>query len=275
MDTSKPIIICGSGNSIPFLNSRYNSNGFKHGLEPKLEQIIKHNYSIGLNFWFKFGCKTTFNLSGDYQFYEDNIEELKKLPLIIASDDPQLKNQKVSRIHDNTILLPNSGIYYGIDSFQEKKGFYTKQLIGIYAITLAIALGFKEIYLLGYDCIEINGQTHFYQGVANLDDHKNIYVNGKFKDKRYKFRGVGKTPENTYETSTYNHVKHINKTWFAPFDTELKKLKIYNVSINSVINTFPKISYSAFFQQIDDNHIDQIEARKDIKDFILQKLEQK
>ena len=270
MDISKPIILCGSGASIPFLNSRYNSNGFKHGLEPKLEEIIKSNYSIGLNFWFQFGCKTTFCLSGDFQFYEDNKEKLKNLPLIIASADPQLKNQKVSRIHDNTILLPNAGIYFGKDSWE--KGFYTKQLIGIYAITVAIALGFTEIYLLGYDCIEINGQTHFYQGVANLDEYKDIYVDGKLKDQRYQFRGVGKTPENTYKTSTYNHVNHINNQWFAPFHAERKKLKIYNVSINSVINTFPKISYDAFFQQITDNHIDQIQARKEIKEFVLQKL---
>lgn len=268
MFNNKKIIICGSGASIPFLNSQFYRTGC--GLSLKLEQIIKHNYSIGLNYWFQFGCETTFNLSGDFQFYEDSKEELKNLPLIMASDDPQLKNQKVSRIHDNTILLPNSSAYFGKDSWQ--KGFYTKQLIGIYALTLAIALGFTEIYLLGYDCIEVNGQTHFYQGVANLDDHKDIYVDGKLKDQRYKFRGVGKTPENAYKTSTYNHIKHINNKWYAPFDTENKKVKIYNVSTNSVINTFPKISYGVFFQQIEDNHIDQVKAREEIKQFVLQKL---
>ena len=270
MDTSKPIILCGSGNSIPFLNSQYLRIGC--GLPAKLEHIIKNNYSIGLNFWFQFGCKTTFICSGNFQFYEDNIESLKKLPLIMASDDPNLKNRNISRIHDNTILLPNAGIYFGKDSWKE--GFYTKQLIGIYAITVAIALGFTEIYLLGYDCIEVNGQTHFYQGVANLNEYKDIYVNGTLKDQRYKFRGVGKTPENTYKTSTYNSVKNLNNKWFAPFHAERKKLKIYNVSINSVINTFPKISYDAFFQQIDDNQIDQIKAREEIKEFVLQKLEQ-
>ena len=33
---NKQIIICNSGNSILFLNSRYNRNGFKNGLDPKL-----------------------------------------------------------------------------------------------------------------------------------------------------------------------------------------------------------------------------------------------
>lgn len=277
MDTLKPIIICGSGNSVPFLNTRYNFNRFKHGLEPKLEQIIKSNYSIGLNFWFQFGCPTTFNMSGDWQFYLDNLNELKKLPMIIASEDSCLKNKNVSHIHDNTILLPHSSVYYGIDSFGLKKGFYSRQLIGMFSLTLAIALGFKEIYLLGYDCCEVNGQTHFYQGVANLDEHKNIYVfdptinEDKLKDKRYKFKGVGKNPKGKYKTSTYNHIKHINNKWYKAYEVE-KKIKIYNVSINSVIDTFPKISYDAFFQQMGDNHVDQTQARKDIKEFILRQL---
>lgn len=273
MDTSKPILICGSGNSIPFLNSQFYRTGC--GLSLKLEQIIKYNYSIGLNYWFQFGCETTFNCSGDFQFYEDNKEVLGKLPMIIASEDPQLKNNKISRIHDNTILLPHSAVYHGKESWEEKKGFYSRQLIGMFSLTLAISLGFTEIYLLGYDCCEVNGQTHFYQGVADINDHIDVYVEDKLKDKRYKFRGVGKTPDHTYKTSTYNHIKHINKKWYAPYHAERKMIKIYNVSINSVINTFDKISYDVFFQQIEDNNINQAEARKQIKEFILNKLEQK
>ena len=271
MDTNRPIIICGSGNSIPFMDGQYRGTGC--GLPPKLKYIIENNYSIGLNYWFQFGCETTVNCSGDWQFYEDNREELKKLPIILASDDPSLQNKNISRIHENTILLPNSGIYNGKESWT--KGFYSKQLIGIYALTLSIALRFTEIYLLGYDCKEIDGKTHFYQEVADLNEHKDIYVNEKLKDQRYKFRGVGKTSKNIYKTSTYNHINHINNKWFDPFHAERKKLKIYNVSINSVINTFPKISYGAFFQQIQDNNIDQTKAREEIKTFITNKLIEK
>ncbi len=268
MDTCKPIIICGAGNSIPFLNSQFYRTGC--GLSMKLEQIIKYNYSIGLNFWFKYGCETTFNMSGDWQFYEDNKEALKKVPMIIASEDPQLKNRNESRIHDNTLLLPSAGIYFGKDSWE--KGFYHRQLIGMFSLTLAIALGFKEIYLLGYDCVEVNGQTHFYQGVADLTKATKLYLDGKHKADRYHFRGVGKEKSGDYKTSTYNYKNHLNNKWFDPYHAERKDIKIYNVSINSIINTFPKISYGAFFQQIEDNHIDQIEARKEIKEYVEKKL---
>lgn len=270
MDTSKPIIICGSGNSIPFLNSQYYRTGC--GLPLELEQIIKYNYSIGLNYWFQFGCETTFNCSGDWQFYVDNSEELKKLAMIIASDDPSLKNKNIDRTHDNTILLPHAGLYFGKED-SWKNGFYHRQSIGIFTLTLAIALGFEEIYLLGYDCKEINGQTHFYQGVADLNKATELSLYGVKKADRYHFRGVGKKSDGSYKTSTYDSVKQINNKWFAPFHLhERKRIKIYNVSLDSVINTFPKISYEQFYSQIKNNHIDQNEAREDIKKFALEKL---
>lgn len=265
-----PIIICASGNSVPFLNSQFYRT--KCGLPQKLVDIIKGNYSIGLNYWFKYGCTTTFNCSGDWQFYEDNYQDLGKVPMIVASADPQLKNNKVDRTHKNTILLPNSGKYYGKDSIS--KGIYTKHLIGIWTLSLVIALGFKEIYLLGYDCKEINGQTHFYQGVIDLKKSTPIYVRGEIKDNRKHFRGVGKDNKGKYNTSTYDHKKHLNEKWFAPFhsDRETRKnIKIYNVSPDSAIDIFPKINYEQFYKQVENNHINQEEARKEIKRIIAEK----
>jgi len=49
----KRIIICGSGNSVPFDNET--------GLDNKLIDILHSEYTIGLNYWYKFGCETTFN----------------------------------------------------------------------------------------------------------------------------------------------------------------------------------------------------------------------
>ena len=269
MDTSKPIIICGSGNSIPFLNSRYNSNGFKHGLEPKLEDIIKHNYSIGLNYWFRYGCETTFNTSGDYQFYLENSRKLEKEPLLIVAHDPQLKNAKVDRTHENTIVLKHSGKYNGKDAWQ--KGFYSRQLIGIWALSLAIQLGFKEIYLLGYDCCELNTRTHFYQGIVDLSIHTKYYLKGQLKCKKFRFSGVGKNKKEEYKTSTYNSPDLINRKWYKPFLVE-KKINIYNVSIDSAITLFPKITYLDFYSKIGNNNINQQEARQNIKDFISKQL---
>lgn len=253
-----PILICGSGNSIPFLNSRYFNNHFRHGLDSQLEEIIKGNFSIGLNYWFKYGCDTTFISFADYQFYEDNYEALKSLPLIIGSNDLCLKNKNEDKTHKNTILLENSGIYNGKDSIS--KGVYSKQLIGIWSLSLAIALGFKEIYLLGFDANEINGQTHFYQGVVDLKKSTPIYIKDKHVIDRLHFRGIGKNEKGDYKTSTYNIKKHLNYKWFAPFTKE-KDVQIYNVSLESAIEVFPRISYEQFYTQVKNNCVFQDQAR--------------
>src|SRR4030067_3356298 len=126
----KKLIICASGNSIPFLNSQFYHT--KCGLSQQLVDIIKSNFSIGLNYFFKYGCDTTFTSFADYQFYEDNYEELKTLPLIVGSNDLCLKNKNEDKTHKNTILLENSGIYNGKDSIS--KGLFSKQLIGIWSL---------------------------------------------------------------------------------------------------------------------------------------------
>ena len=267
LNNNSKLIICASGASLPFLNSQFYRTGV--GLPLKLEQIIKHNYSIGLNYFFEYGCETTFNMSADWQFYEDNRIELKKVPMIITSEDPQLKNNKISRIHDNTILLKHSGIYNGLDSW--KLGFFSRQLIGIFSLSIAIALGFREIYLLGADCCQVNNQTHFYQGVVNLEEHVKVYIKGQLKDKRFKFRGIGKNPKGDYKTSTYNYPNMINKKWYKPFLQE-KDVKIFNVSTESAITLFQKLTYEEFYKQIGDNHIYQPDAREEIRKFILRKL---
>ena len=268
MDNTQPIFLCASGNSVPFLNSRYNHNGFKNGLEPQLEEIIKGNYSIGINYFFKYGCKTTFDLFNDWQFYLDNSKALKNLPLIVGSFDPSLKNRNINRTHKNTILLNVSNKdYYGLEAWGNT--FYCKQLVGIFALNLAICLGFTEIYLLGYDACTINNQTHFYEGVADLTKGTPIYIRGVLKDTRMHYRGVGKYENGNYKTSTYNNEgNHLNKTWFAPFKN-LKNINVYNVSPESVITVFKKISYDDFYAQVPNNHIMQDQARANIKRIIL------
>ena len=274
MDRSTPIIIAASGNSIPFLNSRYNHSGFKHGLEPQLEEIIKGNYSIGLNYFFEYGCKTTFDMFNDFQFYLDNTKALKKLPLIVGSFDPSLKNRNIDRTHDNTILLKVSNkAYYAKDAWN--RSFYCKQLVGLFAINLAICLGFTEIYLLGYDACAINGQTHFYEFVADLSKSTPIYIRGVLKDTRMHYRGVGKDEKGKYKTSTYdNEGNHLNKTWFAPFKN-LKNINVYNVSLESAITVFPKISYDTFYAQVPSNHIMQDQARANVRRIIYDNIEEK
>jgi len=275
MDTSKPIIIVGSGNSVPFLNSRHFSNGFKHGIEPELEYLIKGNYSIGLNHFFRYG-ECTFTSFVDPSFYTDDYKILKDEALIIGHKDPSLIRQNYDITHPNTILLKSTNGYQGMNSFT--KGFYTRQLVGIWALTLAIALGFKEIYLLGYDCCEINGKTHFYQGVVDLNRKVDLTVLGKKVGESVVYSGVGMHKEGKrkgqYKTSTYKRPENLNNQWFKPFLRETD-VKIYNVSPDSAIEIFPKINYIDFHQMVQNNHIDQCEAREEIKQIIYKKMEKK
>lgn len=52
-------------------------------------------------------------------------------------------------------------------SFDVSKGIYPGNNSGFGALMLAIALGFKKIYLLGYDLRINNKETHFHKGYPN------------------------------------------------------------------------------------------------------------
>lgn len=272
MDTNKPIIILGAGASIPFLNSQHYRTGC--GLPLKLEEIIRYNYSIGLNHFFQFGCKTTFVSFVDSGFYEDNYNEISKLPLVLGQRSPVLQRHNHDIAHPNTILLKKSNAYKGLESFTE--GIYTVHLVGIWALTVAITLGFKEIYLLGYDCCVVNGQTHFYQGVVDLKRKTDLCVRNKKVGERLFYRGIGKKQTKKgerFRTSTYNRPENLNNQWFEPFK-DLKDIKIYNVSPESKIELFEKIDYDSFYSKVTNNHVDQNEARSDIKRIIYNQLKE-
>lgn len=262
---NQPIIICASGASVPFLNSRYYNNHFSHGLEPQLESVIKGNYSIGLNWFWKYGCDTTFTSWLDWQLYLWMKEGTKNLGLMIGNEDPSLKE----KTHPNTILLESNNAYRGIKSIEE--GVFCKQLIGIWALSLAVSLGFTEIYLLGYDCCEVNGRTHFYQGVIDINKSIPLKVNNKQVENRKVFRGIGKFTEGKragkYKTGTYNNkMEELNQRYFEPFTKE--DANIYNVSQESKITVFPKLTYEQFYSQCKNNHINQNEARPEIRKII-------
>ena len=279
---AKSIIICGSGNSVPFNEEQFKETGV--GLPQELRTVLSNNYTIGLNSWYKFGLDATLICFCDGKFYLGHYDNLIPLPLIIGKNQPAL----VDKVLPNTILLPLSEYYWGMESWeaQYKKcrhcgyktlredkrktcpkcrsylfyvGFYSGHLVGLFAITLAIALGFTDIYLLGYDACEINGKTHFYQNFVEVN--KTNYGIGKEKVK-----GIL-----VYRTGTYNDVGIINKRWFAPYQN-LEGINIYNVSPESVITVFPKLDYTTFYEKIGQGSVKQDEARKEIKDFIMEKI---
>lgn len=247
--TNNPCLICCSGNSIPFKETR---------LDKRFEKVIKNNFSLGLNYWFKFGCETTANVSVDYQFYLDQHEEMKKIPMIVAKHDKQLTTRHKSKLHDNTILLPASVEYSGKNSWD--KGFYTGHLVSMFSLTFSIALGFQKIYLLGADHTGINGKTHFYQDLVDLEKE------GKITGKKL-YSGLGYKGKQC-KTTPYNNKRNINENLYKCYLQE-KDVKIYNVSMMSNIDVFEKIDYETFYDHVEKNITNQTEARE----FILKTVE--
>lgn len=226
---------------------------------------------FGLN-WSYLYHESTIQMFSDYQFYIAKQKVLNVLPLIVGADSPHIgireyEPNKKCEPGKNLILLPMTNKYNGENSWT--KGFYSTQLIGMLALTYAIALGFKNIYLLGFDCCETNDfdgkkHTHFY------DDDKDA---GWYEWQNKKKSGVGFTENGKYKTSTYND-NSVNDKWFSVYKNEVKKRNIWNVSLNSKLTTFCKLSYNELYKtiQLEPSNIDQNKVRKEIVDITKEKL---
>lgn len=243
--------------------------------EMPLWSAIKNECTFGTNSIFEFFTPTILTFL-DYYLHFANKEKLDKLSLIITRT---YANKKKRPVGDNLIYVPLSNQYYGQNSFEKtvkktKKGYknvhagiYSSQLTGIFTITLAIALGFTEIYLLGFDFGKTDGRTHFYQ----QDDLRTQKIGVTYKDSGKKRSGIGTNRKGVFRTSCYNSDP---KTWFSVYEKELARIKIYNVSPESKIETFPKIDYATFYQHLrnDSEPILQIKTRRLIKEYIEDKL---
>lgn len=254
---SKRVIILGSGASI-----RENLWDIPVGQIP-IWEALKNEIVFSINWGFKFFKNPTVEIYGDYQFYATEQKNLDKLPLIISLNDGAYTKKDGVKLSSNVIILQGANEYYGKDSWS--KGFFSKQICGILALNLAIRLGFKEIYCLGYDACDINGHTHFY------DDDE---ITGHYIWDNQKHCGVGKKDNGEYRTGNYNRIKELNEKYFDPFKQDLKRdVGIFNVSPNSAINIFPKIDYATFYKilQKDPQTINQNEVRKEIRRIVHEK----
>jgi len=218
---------------------------------------IKDEFTIGTNWAFKYFDPTILMYS-DYQFYATEKENMKNIPLILGKQDGAYNREDGVKLEDNTLLLKEcetktylkygelkEGLhpyYWGKDAWS--KGWFTSQLIGIKALNLAIAMDYDEIFLLGFDATDINGHTHFYDDTST----------GHYTWNNQTHSGVGKDDRGYYRTGNYNKIEELNNYWFAPFKQEINNgISIYNVSLNSKIDTFPKIRYDTFFKMIENS----------------------
>lgn len=225
-------IIIGGGESI------------KEGINLELKRKLENKFVIATNYSYKHFLHT-FMCFVDRDFYyptqeclknhcHPNIyEELKSLPLIIGINHNGIEEFKLP----NTYLVKTAPQFSEITDYRE--GFYAKNMLtGILAISLAtFFMNYNGvIYLLGFDWTK-QGNTHYYS------------------KEEINHRGVGWT--NSYAA-------HNPDSIFIPFES-LEEVQIYNVSLNSNINNFKKISYEYFFKQLSNTIYNQERLRTEIK----------
>lgn len=230
LNIPKQIVIIGGGVSL------------KEGIEKGLWDKLKGKWTIGLNYSYNFSDSTILCYV-DEPFYkeESKKEKFRNLPIIVGKEHKQLK------MLPNTITLKTNDVKYYRDV---KLGCYKSNLCGLFALSLAIyLLDEGEIYLLGYDNCAMgkakNGRalTHFYQGEIN-------------------HRGIGKC---NYFNGVHKGGKKFVDRDFGVYQDE-SKVHIYNVSLNSKITTFPKLSWAGFFEKLDNQQYDQNKLRQYIKE---------
>jgi len=242
-------IILGSGNSI------------SQGISLGLSNYIENNVTFGINESIKFFDTTAVTFM-DWCAYRDRFELYSQHPLTIGCFDNHIGNHIEGATpcpkHDSLILLHWSGKW---NDNPLKNGLYAANLCGGFTLSLAIALGFTEIYLLGFDMVEINGRTHYYQGIEGA---------GIYNDFEGKSRtGVGKNEKGEYNSSLYNNSdKEINANWDI-FQKVFATVKIVNVSPKSRITTFPKMDYPTFFKTIGCNSkINHFRIQEEIREIL-------
>jgi hypothetical protein len=234
---SEVIIIGGGASILPWISS--------------LQPVLDTHCGILTNYAYK-RFNGTFTAFTDRAFYKpkpddnnpDIYEELRSLPLIVGINDNGISEFKM----ENTVLVKRSSDYHRQHSL--RLGFYTGNLTGIFSIGLASYLMkyVGTIYLLGFDWSKqpIPKDKKIYKSICDMQIH---FYND------IKHRGVGYT--GYYDV---HNPSKLFKYFLEP------KLKIYNVGLESNINTFEKIDYPTFFKLAGTkiNPINQNELRQKI-----------
>jgi len=235
----KEVVIIGGGSSI------------QEGISKGLWKFLEGKFTIGCNYSYRHFLPTVATFV-DRPFFHERKKELLNLPLVIGKGhtDILVAKKNNQEAFKNVLLCKTTSAYFGKDAIKKDKVF-SAVLVGLFSITISICLGIKTIYLLGFDWTKKTVQkdrdqlkrpiTHYYQ-----------------KDEALKHRGIGKT-------SYYD--SHEPKELFKYFLKE-QDLKIYNVSLNSNIDCFEKLSYEEFFTRLTENY-NQEELRNEIKKTIL------
>jgi len=224
---SKTCILVGGGKSV------------RTGISSNLWEEIKGQEIWSLNYAYKLmPYLPTRQCFVDYNFFRNNEDDLHDL----ASKGVPIhakKNSKLNHIDSKFIKQYNTvrqKVFRGRTALVEPPEAHlfvgTMGLVGCFSLSLAIAEGYDIIYLLGYDF-----------GVTSYTDKDTHWYQDKIS---VKSTGVG-------NPNVYWNKETIKKE-VTDFDVYLQvpDLKIYNVSMLSNINAFPKITYQEFYKQVKD-----------------------
>jgi len=227
---TKEAILVGGGRSV------------KEGIELDLWDKIVGREIWSLNYSFRYmPYLPTREIWVDSVFFEKNVDELEKLWKAGVKICARKNNRYcfINKFFGDAILQYESErsvrAYKSVHALKELTPILysgNQGMTGTFALSVAIAEGYNLIWLLGYDWGTAkygDTSTHFYQegfegfstGVGNI----NIYFDKGHDPKKGEFEVYLRT------------MQEFN-------------IKIYNVSPDSNIQEFPKLSYPEFFEKL-------------------------
>lgn len=218
----KQVILLGGGASV------------KEGINKGLWDKIKGHEIWSLNYGFMtMPYLPNREIWIDISFFRNNIVELQKLsekgvPIVVKkhmqyADFDMITQYNASRDKRN---------YFGKDAIKKNMIYSGSMgLVGIFALSLAIAENYNLIYLLGYDF-----------GTKSLKETFTHYYQDELK---VQSSGVGRPV--VYRLKNDNLKKEV--TDFELYTKE-EGVDIYNVSMNSNIPYFSKVTWEDFFGAI-------------------------
>lgn len=218
------VIIIGGGYSV--------KEEWENGL---FDKIKDKGYEIwSLNFAFKtmpyLPDRQLFVDRSFFEGYKDELNDLAEKGVPITCK----KHNKYAFIKEIECL----DTYKEPEKFDiESSQIYTGNmgLVGFFALSYSIQKGFKNIFLLGYDFGSpdiTDTKTHYYQ---EEQSKLNITSRGAGRPSIYRNIGTNELKKYIKDFEVYKKVKDAN---------------IYNVSMRSNIDTFPKITYEKFYEII-------------------------
>ena len=223
---SKRVILIGAGSSL------------KEGIDNGLWDKIKNEQIWSLNSIFKImPYLPSVELWVDFDFFKHEAENLKKLHQsrveLITKDYRKLAY--FTGIITQYETTRDEEKYFGKKAL-EKKLMYTGQMgfVSQFALSIAIARKYDEIYLLVYDF-----------GPASLEDKNTHVFQDQMKELNILATGAGRP--NVYLQQDGQPRREIREWDIYNRETDIK---IYNVSLKSNIPYFEKISYIKFFELI-------------------------